>query len=292
MARIAVVGSLNLDVVMMVATLPSPGETVLARRHFTNPGGKGANQAVAAARLGNEVSMVGAVGNDSEGRRLIEALNADGVNTSHVVQLDAPTGMAAIAVDANAENTIAVGPGANGAITVSHLERAAAIVATADVVLMQLEIPLDVVEAAASVARGLVILNPAPALDLPQSLLDRVDVLVPNQHELRVLASDDAPIENLVAKLVGPKDVVVTLGSRGAFIGSVGVTVPVLEVEPVDTTAAGDSFCGALADGLGRGGSITEAVNWAAAAAAVTVTRLGAQQSLPTRREVQAIVDR
>ncbi|NNF65132.1 MAG: ribokinase, partial [Acidimicrobiia bacterium] len=217
MARIAVVGSLNLDVVMMVSAFPSPGETVLASRHFTNPGGKGANQAVAAARLGNQVSMIGAVGSDSEGRRLVEALKADGVDTAHVLRLDAATGMAAIAVDANAENTIAVGQGANGAITADDLDPAADVIAAADVVLMQLEIPLDVVERTAELARGLVILNPAPAQVLPNALLDRIGVLVPNQHELAVLVGSEGQTRDLVPQLSGPTDVVVTLGSEGAF---------------------------------------------------------------------------
>lgn len=292
MARIAVVGSLNLDVVMLVNAFPAPGETVMAQTHFTNPGGKGANQAVAAARLGNDVVMVGAVGHDATGRQLVEALKSEGIDTVHVHEADSPTGMASIAVDASAQNTIVVGPGANGRLTSDHVDQARKAIAEADVVLVQLEVPIEVVMRVAEIASGTVILNPAPAQSLPQSLLERVDVLVPNETELAALVGIDAIPQLLVSRLKGPGEIIVTLGEHGALIGSTGIVVPALPVEPVDTTAAGDSFCGALADALATGESIENATRWAVAAAAVTVTRHGAQQSLPTRREVEQMLAR
>jgi ribokinase len=292
---VVVVGSLNTDIVVPVPRHPGPGETVLGGNHFRNPGGKGANQAVAAARLGRPTSMVGRVGRDDAGSALVRALMGSGVDASRVTPTeDAPTGIALITVDDAGENSIAVSPGANGRVTEADVKEAWDVVSSAGVVLLQLEIPLQAVMAAARTATGTVILNPAPARPLPPSLLEAVDVLVPNRSELALLAgageepSDEEGVASMTARIAGPRAVVVTLGSEGALAVEGGRTerVPAVPVKAVDTTAAGDAFCGALADALVRGEELTSGARWAARAAAVACTRQGAQASLPSRREV------
>lgn len=297
MPEIAVVGSLNLDTTVRVPRLPTRGETVLGSGHFDDTGGKGANQAVAAARLGRRVAMVGMVGPDDAGARLRAALEIDGVDVGAVVVSDdEPTGVAVITVDASGENTIVVDPAANGAFTADVFAGVSDPVRSAAVVLVQLEIPLDTVAAAVAAATGTVILNPAPAARLGQDVLERVDVLVPNATELATLTGGDpaeTPDEAMAAarSLVGPAAVVVTLGSAGAVVVTSGHSehVPAPLVEAVDPTAAGDSFCGGLADALVRGEALVDAVRWAVRCGAVTVTRWGAQASLPTRDEVLSI---
>lgn len=294
---VAVVGSLNLDLVVPVPRHPLPGETVLGGDHFANPGGKGANQAVAAARLGRRVAMVGRVGDDDAGRTLLSALAADGVDASHVrVTEGTASGIALITVDASGENAIVVSPGANALVAPTDVDAAAGVLAGAAVTLLQLEIPLDAVVAAARAARGTVVLNPAPARSLPRELLRAVDVLVPNRAELAALAGEREPpvslddLGRLAGRVDGPRVVVVTLGANGALVvkGGAPTHVPGVPVDPVDTTAAGDSFCGALADALARGDALGPAVRWAVRAAAITVTRPGAQRSMPSRAEVLA----
>ena len=291
----AVVGSLNMDIVVPVPRHPGPGETVLGGDHFRNPGGKGANQAVAAARLGRPTSMVGRVGRDDAGSELVSALRGYGVDISRVSPTeDAPTGIALITVDDGGENSIVVSPGANGRVTEADVKEAGDVVSSADAVLLQLEIPLETVVAAARTATGTVILNPAPARPLPPSLLEAVDVLVPNRSELALLAGagaeppDDERVAGMAARIAGPRAVVVTLGAEGALLVESGrrQRVPAVPVKAVDTTAAGDAFCGALADALVRGEELTDAARWAARAAAVACTRRGAQASLPSREEV------
>lgn len=295
---IVVVGSMNVDFVVEVPRLPHPGETIIGGDLAQHPGGKGANQAVAAARLGQHVAMVGRVGVDEPARLLVDTLREAGVDTGFVETVpDRPTGIASITVDADAENTIVVSPGANSALRADDVERAADVLAGADAVLLQLEIPLDVVEAAARAAGGTVVLNPAPARDLPAELLQAVDVLVLNETELELLAgaelasTEPDDVAELARRIDGPAAVVVTLGAAGAVLvrdGSVA-HVPALPVQAVDTTAAGDAFCGALADALVRGEDLAEAVQWAVRVAAVVVTRLGAQRSLPDRATVQQL---
>jgi ribokinase len=296
---VAVVGSLNLDIVVPVPHHPAPGETVLGGDHFRNPGGKGANQAVAAARLGQATAMVGRVGDDDPGQTLLEALRADGVDTSGVlVTKDAPSGIALIAVDDRGENAIVVSPGANARVTVADVGGAAGTLAAAAVTLLQLEVPQQAVAQAARLSRGLVLLNPAPAPaePLPAELLSEVDVLVPNRLELAGLVGGAVPATldevEAMARALGRPAVVVTLGPDGALVVETEESAHVLapEVEAVDTTAAGDSFCGALADALVRGQALADAVGWAVRAAAITCTRPGAQASLPTREEVEALV--
>ncbi len=297
MPEIAVVGSLNLDTTVQVPRLPAPGETVLGTGHFDGAGGKGANQAVAASRLGRRVSMVGMVGDDDAGRRLLRALSQDGVDVSSVgVNGNVASGMAVITVDSHGENMIVVDPGANGAFDPTALSSASATIRSASVVLIQLEIPLDSVAAAVSTATGTVVLNPAPAAALDPAVLERVDVLVPNATELALLvraAVPTSPDQAIVAakQLIGPAAVVVTLGENGAVVVASGteVHVPAPGIDPVDPTAAGDAFCGALADALMRGEGLVDSVRWAVRCGAVAATRWGAQASLPTRDEALAM---
>lgn len=296
-ASVVVVGSLNLDIVVPVPRHPAPGETVLGGNHLRNPGGKGANQAVAAARLGQRVAMVGRVGDDDAGRTLLAALRGDGVETSRViVSEEAPTGLALITVSGDGENAIVVSPGANARVGPEDVEAAAGLLREAKATLLQLEIPLAAVAAAARAAGGMVILNPAPAQALPTDLLEAVAVLVPNRSELALLAGAGTPrtpeaAAELALAVEGPEAIVVTLGAEGAVVVADGHArhVPAPAVEPVDTTAAGDSFCGALADALVRGADLEEAARFAVRAAALSTLRMGAQASLPSRSEVEAV---
>jgi ribokinase len=290
---IAVVGSCNVDFIVPVAALPGPGETVLGRDHLRLPGGKGANQSVAAAKLGSPVAFVGCVGDDALAPTILSALDEAGVDTGWLRRVpDAPSGIALITVADGGENTIAVSPGANARLGPGDIEAASGLLADAAVTLVQLEITLDAVAAAVSTARGLVVLNPAPARSLPTELLSEVDVLVPNRSELGVLAGAPEPASveeavGLARSLAGPKAVVVTLGAGGALVVQDGAAthVPASTVDAVDTTGAGDAFCGALADGLARGESLVAATEWAVRVAGVSTTRWGAQSS-PTRDEL------
>ncbi len=288
-------GSANLDLVVEVPRVPLVGETVLGSDLARIPGGKGANQAVAAARLGRSVAMIGRVGGDEGGRMLRDALETDGVDTSHLATTpDVPNGVALIAVGSDGDNSIVVSPGANGRLSVADVEAASDVLGAATVTLLQLEVPVDAVTAAAEIAGGTVVLNPAPApsAPLPARLLEAVDVIVPNQTELALLAGHHGPVDvataaDLAGRLPVPT-AVVTLGALGALAVSEGdVThVEAPEVTPTDTTAAGDSFCAALADALVRGEPIVEAVHWAVRVGAATTLRAGAQPSLPTAVEV------
>ena len=297
--EITVVGSANLDLVVEVDHVPLVGETVLGGDLRRIPGGKGANQAVAAARLGRRVAMVGRLGADEAGTILRAALDADGVDTSALLTTQGtPNGVALISVDADGDNAIVVSPGANGRVDADDVARAGPFVSEASVLLLQLEVPVAAVTAAALAARGTVILNPAPAPSepLPPALLDAIDVLVPNQTELAILTGHvgvvDATIAAELARSLPSPVVVVTLGAAGALVVTdeaiVHVAAP--EVEPVDTTAAGDSFCGAMADALVRGLDIVDAVRWAVRVGAATTLRPGAQPSLPTPAEVDALL--
>jgi ribokinase len=297
---VTVVGSLNLDIVVPVPHHPAPGETVLGGDHFRNPGGKGANQAVAAARLGQRVAMVGRVGADDSGRTLLTALETDGVDVARVrIDHDAPTGIALIAVDDRGENAIVVSPGANARVTAADVDASADLLRSSPATLLQLEIPADAARRAAQLAGGTVVLNPAPAPPgtLPAELLAEVDVLVPNRVELAGLAARGTMLPetleqvDAMARALGVPSVVVTLGTEGALVveGGTSAHVPTPQVDVVDTTAAGDAFCGALADALVRGDSLSEAARWAVRVAAIACTRPGAQASLPTRGEVEAL---
>jgi ribokinase len=277
---IALVGSINLDVVVGVERHPVPGETVVGGDRRELPGGKGANQAVAAARLGATVHFVGRVGDDDAGRRLRDGLAAEGVDVTHVrVDPDAPTGMALIAVDGAGENTIVVSPGANARVGAADVEAARDVLAGAAVTLVQHEVPEDAVAAAIAGAGGTVVLNPAPA----RPIAAPVDVLAPNRGELEALAGRAGDPIDLARTLDAARAVVVTLGSEGAAVieGSRVERIPAPRVDAVDTTGAGDAFCGALAQALDAGADLVEAARWAVRAAAASVTKPGAQGGLP-----------
>ena len=293
---IAVVGSCNVDFVIPVAALPAAGETVLGGDHLRSPGGKGANQAVAAARLGSAVAFVGRVGDDELAPTITRALTEAGVDLTWLGCVpDTPSGIALITVAEGGENTIAVSPGANARLGVDDVAEAAGLLAEAEVTLVQLEIAPEVVAATVAAAGGRVVLNPAPARSLSPALLSEVDVLVPNRSELGFLAGAPEPSTvddavRLARSLEGPGAVVVTLGADGAVVvrGSAATHVPAIPVESVDATGAGDAFCGALADALSRGESLEDATAWAVRVAALSTTRWGAQAGMPTRPEALA----
>ena len=303
-AEVVVVGSANLDLVVDVATIPVAGETVLGGDLRQIPGGKGANQAVTAARLGRRVAMIGRVGDDDAGSILRSALDSAGVDTSGLLATEStPSGTALIAVGAGGDNAIVVSPGANSRFSAADVAGAADVLSAAAVLLAQLEVPLEAVAAAVRAARGIVVLNPAPAPTalLPSDLLDGVDVLVPNQTELATMAGHsglaaigDVDPETAVALARGlpVAAVVVTLGASGAMVvtPSNATHVPAPAVVAVDTTAAGDAFCGALADALVGGADLVSAARWAVQVGAAATLRPGAQPSLPTREEVKHLL--
>ena len=294
---VVVVGSINQDLALVTTRHPRPGETILGKTHRWSPGGKGANQAVAAARLGAQTALIGRTGHDKHGEELQASLSAENVDVTNLgIDLDAPTGLAVITIDDSAENSIIVSPGANSMLAPEYVSECEGMLARAKVVLAQLEIPLATVSAAAAAAGGLFCLNPAPARPLPPDLLNRVDVLIPNRGELSALVSDDTPdvpgeVEEMARSIQGPGAVVVTLGSEGALVveGDETTWVESHYVHPVDTTGAGDAFCGALAEALSRGSDLEDAVRWAVRAGALATTKPGAQDAMPTRRELEAI---
>lgn len=302
MKNVLVVGSSNTDLVIRVPRIPRPGETVLGGAFSSAAGGKGANQAVAAARAGGRVTLVARLGDDLFGREALAGLGRDGIDTRFVLTTPgAPSGIALITVDERGENSISVASGANALLSVADVGTAAGAFAAADIVLLQLESPLGTVEAAAGEAgkRGVpVILNPAPARELGDALLAGVSVLTPNEHEAELLTGiavrDGRSAREAARRLLdrGPRTVVVTLGERGVYALSEGFdgAVPAFPVRAVDTTAAGDVFNGALAVALAEKLALPEALRFAQAAAAVSVTRPGAQPSAPTRAEIEALL--
>ncbi|MBO0861970.1 MAG: ribokinase [Chloracidobacterium sp.] len=304
-SRIVVIGSLNADLVVRLERLPAPGETVSGTDFNVFSGGKGANQACAVGRLGGAAAMVGRVGSDHYGEWLRDSLASTGVDVSHVQNdMTVSTGTALISVDSSGQNQIVIVPGANSAFLPEHLEQCRDLIASADVVLLQLEIPLQTVEAAARMAKAAgaaLILDPAPARHVPDEILNLVDYLTPNETELCVLTG----IRNLkqfsraeaahgarILRARGARKVIVKMGSLGALLVAENGELfwPALPVAAVDTTAAGDAFNAAFAFALTAGKSEIEAGEWATAAAAWSVTRKGAQPSLPTFDEVKAML--
>ncbi|MFF0436536.1 ribokinase [Streptomyces sp. NPDC004327] len=292
---IVVLGSTNMDLVAYVARAPARGETVTGRAFRTVPGGKGANQAVAAARAGAEVSMIGAVGADDFGSRLRAALEHSGVDTDLLRTVEGPSGTAHIVVDDEGGNAIVVVPGANGTVTsLDHGDEA--LIATADALLLQLELPLSAVVEGARHARerGVrTVLTPAPVPErpLPPELLAVTDLLVPNEHEATALTGLADPRAAALALLDAVPEVVVTLGAAGCLHlarGREPLAVPAPRVTAVDTTAAGDTFVGALAVAVAEGRPMPRALAWASAAAALSVQRAGASTSMPYRTEIEA----
>jgi ribokinase len=299
MPTILVAGSLNADLVVRTPRFPQPGETISGEDLHVIPGGKGANQAVAAARHGTQVSMLGRVGRDDFGDFLLENLKSNSVDSRYVRRDDASTGTAIIIVDSSGQNSIVISPGANGQVTEQDMENAS--FPDFKLLLLQLEIPIPAVLAAARRARenGLgVILNPAPAGDLPEELIALTDFLIPNETELGLLSGMEVPdiaSAELAAKSLlerGVGTIIVTLGSKGALIVTANqVThVETFKVDVVDTTAAGDSFIGGFAYKLLESGDLQEAVRYGCACGALATTKFGAQPSLPTREEVERFI--
>tara|TARA_X000001036_G_scaffold192746_1_gene181772 strand:+ start:2567 stop:3478 length:912 start_codon:yes stop_codon:yes gene_type:complete len=295
--RVVVIGSANIDLVSSVASLPVPGETVLGNSFIKTPGGKGANQAVAASKLGGEVSFVGCIGSDQEGEILRSSLKNANVNCDFLISRpEVSTGNAMIGVDAEGNNSIIVNSGANSALTQEDIVAAKEIVESAQVVLMQLEISTKCLEVAVEMASGIKILNPAPVVDISKKLLEKIDVLIPNRIELARLSNKES-FENLdeleaAAKGLGIQTVIVTLGSAGALLVSDKQTELISSpaVESVDTTGAGDAFCGSMAESLSRGLSFLESVEYSVTAGALSTTTYGAQISMPTRSEVDSFL--
>lgn len=294
---VVVVGSLNMDLIFRTQRIPQAGETLLGGSFDTAFGGKGANQAVAAARLGPRVGMVGRVGEDTFGPTLREGLQEDGIDVSHVrTDGEASTGVALILLEKSGENRIVVASGANLKVTSDEVQAAADLIRGARLLLLQLEIPLPAVQRAVDIAQDAdvrVILNPAPAQTLPVDLLRKVDILVPNHVETTMLTDQpsDTPVEKAARALqeTGAGVVVVTLGGDGALLLSdeSTVRVPAFPTDVVDTTAAGDAFMGGLAAALIEGLPVDEAVRWGNAAGSLACTKLGAQPSLPSREALE-----
>lgn len=299
---VLVVGSANTDMSIKIDRLPRAGETILGGEFVSVPGGKGANQAVSASRAGADVTFIGRIGCDAFGDSALAGLTTDGVNVNYIIRdQTSPSGVALILVGANGENSIAVAPGANGRLSPADLRQARQAFVGAGAVVLQLEIPLAAVEAAANLAAhagARLILNPAPARVLSDRLLRRVSVLTPNQIETEVLTgiklTDRLSTERAGAALLarGVQNAIITLGADGACVCGSGGSywIPGHKVKPLDTTAAGDVFNGALAAALAGGKSLVEAARFANAAAAISVTRMGAQRSAPFRLEIEQML--
>ena len=299
MGKTVVIGSANTDMVVKSERIPVPGETILGGRFIMNPGGKGANQAVAAARMGGKVTFIAKVGNDLFGRESITSWKKEGIDVSHVVtDPDNPSGVALIMVDAKGENCISVASGANAALGPDDLDPT--VIASADIVLMQLETPVKTILHAAQCARSKgipVILNPAPAAPLPDELFPCLYVITPNETEAEILTgikvTDNVSAEKAAEFLwkKGVKNVIITMGKQGAFVFCEDFhgIIPACRAEAVDTTAAGDIFNGTLAVCLSEKTDLKDAVRTAARAAAISVTRMGAQSSAPYRNEVEQL---
>lgn len=296
--KIVVVGSINMDLVTETPRVPALGETVLGSRFSTLPGGKGANQAVACARLGAEVRMVGCVGDDSFGRELMENLRREGVCVDDVEPVtDVATGIASIVVESG-DNSIIVIPGANHAVTVDKVRQAETVIQEADAILLQLEIPLESVAETVRIASRHnvpVIVNPAPATELSEDVLQKITILTPNEYELGILLgkhSEEA--EEFKAVMAGyPGTIVMTKGEDGAYYSTGESSVahqPGCKVEVVDTTGAGDTFNAALAVMIGRGYPLADAVRYAVVASALSVTKFGAQGGMPSHGQVEAFL--
>ncbi|MCI1779438.1 MAG: ribokinase [Bacteroidales bacterium] len=299
--RILVIGSSNTDMIVKSPKLPAPGETVLGDDFFMDPGGKGANQAVAAARLGGEVVFICKVGDDMFGKKAMERYDKEKIDTSHIIICsEKPSGVALINVDEKAENCIVVASGANGMLSPEDVSEKVSAIEEAGILMMQLEIPIPSVERAAKFAKrsgAIVILNPAPMCGmLPASLFSNIDIIVPNQNEAEKISgvpvTDISSASEAAAKIngLGVKNVIITMGSQGAILCEEGrISVfPAEKVKAVDTTAAGDTFCGALCVALSEGRTVSDAISFANHASAIAVTRHGSQNSIPYRSEMNS----
>ena len=300
--KIVVAGSSNTDMILQMDHIPRPGETILGGQFSMAAGGKGANQAVAAARAGGQVTFLARIGADMFGRQAVEGFRRDGIDVRYVLEDDqAPSGVALIFVAANGENSIGVASGANLCLSPADVQQAASAIQDASALVMQLETPLETVRAAARIAatkRVPVILNPAPAQPLDDALLALVTVLTPNESEAELLTG--VPVADVAAaaraaevlRSRGVAQVIITLGARGAWVASAAFQglVPAFPVQPVDTTAAGDVFNGALAVAMSEQRPLEQAVRFACAAAALSVQKLGAQPSAPPRAEIERLL--
>jgi ribokinase len=298
--KILVIGSSNTDMTMSVENFPKPGETIMGNEFIINSGGKGANQAVAAARLGGNVIFVGKLGMDDFGNSTAEGLRREGIDVSYIFRTDEKTsGVALITVDSKGENTIIVDSGANGTLSVEDIKCTEPVFERSRIVLMQLETPVDTLICAAEMAKkhgAIVVLNPAPApkIPLPKSLMQNVDLLIPNEIEAKTISGIqiiDEKTACLAMKRIisfGVKNVIVTMGAEGVLVYNNGeiVKIPSFSVEVVDTTAAGDTFCGALCVSLNHGNNLRDAILFANKASSITVTRRGAQMSMPHLKEI------
>ena len=298
MKKIIVIGSSNVDMVVRTSHLPAPGETILGGEFFMNQGGKGANQAVAIKRLGCNLIFMAKLGNDVLGRQSVGYFKKEGIDTRYIaLDEDSASGVALISVDDHAENSIVVASGANMLLNEQDVDKMLEEMCEGDILLMQLEIPLQTVEYAARKAFGKgvkVVLNPAPARSLPKELFRHLYMVTPNRIEAEMLTgikiANDADVEKVAEEIcaMGVKNVIITLGSKGCLIREEGVSyrIDAFKVEPVDTTAAGDTFNGALCVGLSEGMDLKQAAVMASKASSIAVTRMGAQSSIPYREEL------
>jgi ribokinase len=300
MSEIVVIGSLNMDLSIRVPRIPLPGETISGENLVTSAGGKGANQAAACANLGSQVTMIGAVGQDDFGRRMKEGLRKVGINVSFIQENPGvPSGTAMIMVDAAGENVIVLSAGANSYVVIDR--NAEELIRNAKILLLQLEIPTGIVFRSIEIANDAgvpVLLNPAPAIALPNEIYSRIDYLIPNEIEASILSGvevkDIASAEKAAGILLdrGVKTVIITLGANGAFLasGNNRHAIPAMKINPVDTTGAGDAFIGGFAAAIVEGKPLEEALHYATAAGALAATKAGAQSSLPSRQELEQFV--
>ncbi|MBT4736893.1 MAG: ribokinase [Candidatus Marinimicrobia bacterium] len=304
MNKVTVVGSFMYDLVATASRRPKTGETLIGDSFGMFLGGKGANQAIAASRAGASVTMVGRLGNDLFGNQFLEKFSEEGIKTDFVIQdTENGTGVGMPLIDASGDNSIVIIPQANMALTVENIDKAESVIADSDVLILQCEVPMEANKRAAEIANKndtLVILNPAPARKIPDTLLSLVDIITPNESEAEILT--DMPTEtnsqameaahHLLSK--GVETVILTLGSRGSLLltEKMEKRIPAYLVDVIDTTAAGDAFCGALAAILSNGSIIEEAIKIANAAGALAVTKLGAEPSLPTKKDIDQLINR
>ena len=298
MKNICVIGSLNMDLVVNVDTMPKPGQTIIGSNFKEVPGGKGANQAVAMARLNGNVSMIGKVGEDGFGQTLINSLKNDKVDTTYIQTSKGATGVALITVDKNAQNSIVVPPGANFEVKEDDIDNNIEAIKNSDIVVLQLETPLNTIKYALNKAKELnkyTILNPAPAVKLDDEIIKNVDLLTPNETELEIISGVSIETEEDIQKAAqimiekGVKELIVTLGSKGSLYINKEKSMfkKAYKVEAVDTTAAGDSYTGALAVALSQDKNIEDAMDFASKVGALSVLKEGAQSSLPTLEDVK-----
>lgn len=302
MKKILVIGSLNMDLVVKVAKLPKLGETILGETLYENPGGKGANQAVAAAKLGGNVSMIGKLGNDNYGEQLLQNLKNNNIRTEGIIRCDKITGTAVIEVDSAGNNNIVVIPGSNSELSKEDIDSKAELLDKTDIVILQQEIPIETVEYSleqASKKGKITILNPAPAIKITEKILTFTDFLILNETELELVSGKESIPEAEYIQAIkelknkGAKNIILTLGEKGGMYtdGEEVKDYKALKVKAVDSTAAGDSFIGAFALKLAENATVSDALNFAVGVSALTVTRSGAQQSLPTQEELKLFLE-